>query len=264
MDPAVAVLADLERPDALSDDLLCGDWRILQLRRGHRFSTDDVLTAWTAARLRPQARRLLDLGAGIGSVGLQTLWRMAPDARLWMIEAQEVSHRLARRTVARNGLEGRVVARLADLRDEGALLPEERQGFELVTGSPPYIPLGRGHVSPHTQRAHARMELRGDVGDYCRAAARAMAPGAALALCHSAVDPRPELAIAAAGLQLLWRQDVLFRAGRAPTIALFACAWEGERDDPPPVVVRDRAGRWTEQYLEIRREMGADVDRLRA
>jgi tRNA1Val (adenine37-N6)-methyltransferase len=263
MDPGIAVLADLDRPEALTDDLLCGDWRILQLRRGHRFSTDDVLTAWTAARLRPNALRLLDLGAGIGSVGLQTLWRMGPEARLWMVEVQEVSHRLARRTVAYNGLDARVVARHSDMRASDALLPEERGSFDLVTGSPPYIPLGKGIVSPHPQRAGARMELRGDVYDYCRVAVQAMAPGAALALCHSAVDPRPELAIAAAGLKLLWRQDVYFRAGREPTIALFGCAMEGERLDPEPIVIRDRHGKWTPQYLAIRHEMGAvlrDVD----
>ena len=57
-------------------DLLAGDWGIFQLRGGHRYSTDDLPTAWTAARARPSARRLLDLGSGIGSVGLVTLWRL--------------------------------------------------------------------------------------------------------------------------------------------------------------------------------------------
>lgn len=48
-------------------DILAGAWRIFQLRHGHRFSTDDLLTAWAAVRANPEARRLLDLGAGIGS-----------------------------------------------------------------------------------------------------------------------------------------------------------------------------------------------------
>ena len=55
-------------------DILAGDWRIFQLRAGHRFSADDLLTAWTAVRANPTARQVLDLGAGIGSVGLLALW----------------------------------------------------------------------------------------------------------------------------------------------------------------------------------------------
>ena len=140
MDAGAALLADLDRPEALTDDLLCGDWRILQLRRGHRFSTDDVLTAWTAADLRPDARRLLDLGAGIGSVGLQTLWRMGPQARLWMVEVQEVSHQLARRTVERNGLGDRVVARHSDLRAQDAKSAAFTTGSPLVYRSRQRVP----------------------------------------------------------------------------------------------------------------------------
>src|SRR5215471_17041737 len=59
-------------------DTLAGDWRILQLRTGHRFSADDLLTAWTAVRANPAARQVLDLGACIGSVGLLVLWQPSP------------------------------------------------------------------------------------------------------------------------------------------------------------------------------------------
>lgn len=235
-------------------DLLCGDWRLVQLRRGHRFSTDDVLIAWTAANARPRARLLLDLGAGVGSVGLSVLYRMADDARLVAIEAQEVSHDLCRQTVELNGLGERVELRRGDLRDPDVL--PERGAFDLVTGSPPYIPIGRGLVSGHPQRAGARIELRGDVFDYCRAAAAALAPGGAFCFGHAAGDSRPERAVAGAGLVLTCRQDVRFREGRAPTIALFTCEWEGTRRDLPPVVVRGTDGRWPAGYEAIRAEMG--------
>ena len=29
-------------------DQLTGEWSVFQLKKGHRFSTDDVVTAWTA------------------------------------------------------------------------------------------------------------------------------------------------------------------------------------------------------------------------
>lgn len=244
-----------EQAEPRTVDQLVGDWSIVQLRRGHRFSTDDLVVAWAATRARPAARRYLDLGAGIGSVGLMALWSLPADAQLTMVEVQRISHELARESLALNGLEDRVEARNGDLRDPASV--PERAHFELVTGTPPYIPLGKGVVSPHPQRAGARMELRGDVFDYCQTAARAMAPGAFFVFAHSAVDERPEQAVEAAGLALRWRQDICFREGQAPTIAIFGCEAEGAREDRPPIVVRDAAGEITEQYQQIRREVGA-------
>ena len=39
--------------DELTHDRLAGDWRIWQRKHGHRWSTDDLLFAWLAARTRP-------------------------------------------------------------------------------------------------------------------------------------------------------------------------------------------------------------------
>ena len=236
-------------------DRLAGDWSIIQLRRGHRFSTDDLLTAWLAARVAPGARRLLDIGAGIGSVGLMTLWKMAPEATLTMVEVQALSHGLAVRTVALNGLGHRVTLRCGDLRDP-AMVPEAG-AYDLVTGSPPYIPLGKGVISSHPQRAGARMELHGDVFDYCRTAARAMAPDGWFCFVHAAGDPRPERAVAEAGLSLRARGDVYFRAGRPPTIAIFAASWSGPRDDLDPITVRDQDGAPTPSYLALCRALAS-------
>jgi len=257
-DPADdAAILGLVPGDEITVDRLCGEWWISQLRRGHRFSTDDMLIAYVASGLRPETPLQLDLGAGTGSVGLLTLFRLGPTAQLVMVEAQEVSHRLARRTVAWNGLGGRVRLRHGDLRDPHSVPPEESGSYPLVTGSPPYIPEWAGHISPHTQRAHCRMELRGDVFDYCHTAARALAPEGLFVFAHSAVDVRPEQAIAATGLTLWGRTDVYFRRNRAPTIAVFACGFGGERRDPPPIVVREPTGEWTDEYLHIRQVMGA-------
>src|SRR5690242_15159490 len=89
--------------DATTLDTLAGDWRIFPLRSGHRFSADDLLTAWAAVRATPAAPacvRLLDLGAGVGSVGLLALWKLPPTGHLTMVEVQALSHALACRTVA--------------------------------------------------------------------------------------------------------------------------------------------------------------------
>lgn len=256
-DPADTGLADIH--EAWSLDRLCGDWYIHQLVKGHRFSTDDMVCAFEAARVHPSAERVLDLGAGIGSVGLMTLYRLANEAHLTMVEAQEISHRLACHTIRHNGLEHRIRARLGDLRDPGSLPEEEHGSYPLVTGSPPYIPLGKGVASPHPQRAACRMELRGDVFDYCATAARALAPDGTFSLVHSAVDPRPEQALDAAGLTLRSRRDVYFRRNRAPTIAVWIAGFGGERDDARPLVIREADGAFTQDYVDLRAAMGAPV-----
>jgi len=235
-------------------DRLAGDWKIYQLKGGHRFSTDDLMTAWTAARARPQADSLLDLGCGIGSVGLLTLWKLPPCATLVGVEVQELSLELARRTVAHNGLASRVELVLQDLREF-----RSPRRFPLITGSPPYIPASKGVASPHPQRAGARLELKGDVFDYCRAAALHLAQGGQFCFCHAAADPRPEPAIEAAGLRLLHRHEVVFRPGQPPLIALFTCGWEGQREPDATFRIRGEDGRWTEDYLAMRAEMGTIV-----
>jgi len=243
--------------EPVTRDRLAGDWHIHQLKRGHRFSADDLLTAWVAAEAAPGARRLLDLGAGIGSVGLMTLWRMDPAATLVMVEAQEVSHRLARRTLQDTGLHSRVEPRLGDLRDPASV--PEAGVYDLVTGSPPYVPLGKGHVSPVPQRAGARMELRGTIADYARTAARALTPDGRFVVCFAAADPRGEAALSDAGLHLRRRLDVVFRSGQPPMISVFVAALApGPRTDER-LVIRDAAGRWTEPYLDVRRAMGTVV-----
>src|SRR5262245_51049149 len=64
---------------AADEDLcyLCGDWRIFQKLRGHRWSVDDLATAWfgcESVRDRP-VRAALDLGCGSGSALLMVAWR---------------------------------------------------------------------------------------------------------------------------------------------------------------------------------------------
>ena len=239
-------------------DRICGDWDIVQLTNGHRFSTDDMVTAWTALQSRRKAVRYLDLGAGIGSVGMMTLWGLPASATATFVEAQRLSHELCFQSIERNGLSGRVQLRCADLRAAEAIPVPEEGTYDLVTGSPPYIPSGHGVASPHPQRAACRIELRGDIFDYCRAAARALAPGGVFCFCHAASDERPEAAVVEAGLRVVSKQDVCFRADRDPTIALYTCAFQGSRRDLAALVVRNNDGSWTRAYQNLRSEMDVD------
>lgn len=241
--------------DELTVDALTGGWSIEQRKKGHRHSTDDLLTGWYAVEVAPDARRILDLGAGLGSVGLIALWR-SPAATLVAIEAQEVSFALLERNIARNGLADRVRAIHGDLRE--VRVPET---FDLVTGSPPYWDVTWGVVPADSQKAHARFELRGDVADYARAARAHLAPGGRFVCCFPSVQrARAEAAFVGAELALVRSRDVIPRAGAAPLFTLFACAHASEAPGPaivePAHVVRDAAGVPTATHARARASLG--------
>jgi tRNA1(Val) A37 N6-methylase TrmN6 len=144
-----------------------GPTEIFQRKKGHCHGIDDATTAWYALQKTPPVKKTLDLGSGIGTVGLAVLWALGEGAEVTCVEAQEISYRLLTENVLGNGLNGCVRAIHEDIRD---LDLGER--FPLITGSPPYFPIGTGTLPEDSQKAHARFELRGDVGDYARAAKR--------------------------------------------------------------------------------------------
>lgn len=184
---------------------------------------------------------------------------MGPAATLVGVEAQDVSVALLRKTLATNGLEDRVRIVHGDLRD-----PDVVEGtFDLVTGSPPYVPLGTGVVSENAQRAHCRIEMRGSIYDYCAAAKRWMAPGGRFVYVMAAQDPRTEDAPGEHGLTVVERWDYVFAKRRDPHIATLVCA-HAEEVAPDAVratgrlVIRGPDGEWTEEYQAFRRVMGIE------
>jgi tRNA1Val (adenine37-N6)-methyltransferase len=238
----------IEVPADETLDAISGHFRIFQLRKGHRFSTDDVLTAWYGIAWAPSAARVLDLGSGIGSVGMIAAWRL-PGARFVTVEAQEESVQLARKSAAYNGLQDRYDIRHADFRDEHALAADER--FDLVLASPPYFPRGAGIEGDHAQKVACRFELRGDVGDYARVAAGHLQPGGFFA-CVFPEERREwlESAAGAAAFTVVRRRPVVFRQGDPPLVSLFGMM----RAADLPAVMRNRT--WVEPPLVIRSSDG--------
>jgi tRNA1Val (adenine37-N6)-methyltransferase len=233
--------------DELTSDALTDRVRVLQRRRGHRFSYDDVVTAWVAARAAPAARTHLDLGCGIGSVLLMLADRL-PLQRSLGIEAQAESFALLQQNVAASGFAERIELRLGDLREL------QLDAFELVTGTPPYKPPGSATPSPDAQRAYARVELRGGVEQYLAAAARALAPAGVCVLCmETAGLRRVQLGAAAAGLAIAAQLEVIPRLGRAPLFSVFTLQLTAAGAcQHTQLVLRDAAGERTEQARALR------------
>lgn len=244
--------------DELTSDAITASFRLTQRRRGHRFSVDDLATAWEAARVAaPDTGTFLDLGCGIGSVLLMTAWRF-PSARGFGIEAQDISIALARRNVDDNGLADRVQLFHGDLREVTRDWAHER--CALVTGTPPYLPVGTASASPDPQRAACRIELRGGVEDYLASAARVVTADGLVVVCADGRAPERVLRGAeAAALVPVRRLDVVPREGRAPLFSVWTCAPTSRGALAHEVLVmRDAQGERTAASLSMRRAFGLD------
>jgi len=258
--PGPRVPADVDLEEGESLDYISGHYRIFQYIKGHRYSTDDVITGWYGSQWAPRVEKAADIGSGIGSVALVAAWRL-PGARFWTVEAQEQSVRLARKSIRYNGLESRFTIRQGDLRDPDIL--KDVAPFDLVTGSPPYFPPGTATEAVHSQAVPARIEIRGDVSDYAAAAARILAPGGLFAF----VFPYLRLddvdrALAESGLVLLRRRDIIFKEGEPPLISLFG-AMRAEDLAPrqplvveSPLTIRRRDGKIDREYAGVRISFG--------
>jgi len=255
----------LTPPDVPADetlDAISGYFRVFQLRDGHRFSTDDVLTAWYGTSWAPSATTVLDLGSGIGSVGMIAAWRL-PGARFVTIEAQEESVRLARKSAVYNGLESRYEIRCADFRDAAVLADDER--FDLVLGSPPYFPIGVGVEGEHPQAVACRFEVRGNIADYSRTAAGHLAAGGVFA-CVFPEEQRSRVEAAARDdhLAIVRRRPVVFKEGEPPLIGLFLMMRALDLPEPvrartwiePPLVIRTADGRVSDEYAAVKLAVG--------
>lgn len=245
--------------DPLTDDAITSRFRVWQRVRGHRYSLDDVVVAWEAARARPDARSAIDLGTGIGSV-LHMLAHALPDARLAAVEAQAISFALLEKNLARNALRERVAIHHGDLRDVSSYAHLGRD-FDLVTGTPPYFPEGTCTPPPDSQRAHARVELRGGVEDYLAAAAALVAEDGLVVVCADAQRPDRVLAGAArAGLSARTRRDVVPRAGKNALVGVWTLSRApGELSRLPDLIARDAAGARTAVQHELRGFFGLAI-----
>ncbi|MEM6957056.1 MAG: methyltransferase [Myxococcota bacterium] len=240
--------------DPLTDDPLTDRVQLLQRRRGHRYSLDDVITAREGLRAVPTPRRYLDLGCGIGSVLLMVWDRAEPHpVECAAIEAQAISAGLARRNIERAGAHVRFVE--GDLRDEAA---RERLGgpFELITGTPPYAPPGTATPSPDSQRAYARIEYRGGIEAYAAAAAARLAPDGRFVVCASCAEDRAHAAAGAAGLAIVRTLRVVPRAGRDVLFFVWTMARGANQRARAEFIARDEGGERTADYVALRRFFG--------
>lgn len=170
------------------DAFLGGRLMLLQPAAGYRAGLDAVVLAATVQGTLHTGARVLDLGAGVGTVGLCVAARH-PGVTVTLFEREPVLARLAARNIERNGFAGRVQLIEGDLEASAAEL--ERAGlapdsFDCVMANPPFHIEGRGKSPPDALRAAAHVMAAGGIERWTRVMARVTRPGGGVAMIHRA------------------------------------------------------------------------------
>jgi tRNA1(Val) A37 N6-methylase TrmN6 len=177
--------------DLTDDSFLGGAVRLLQPKAGYRAGLDAVLLAAAAPVAAGARARVLDAGAGVGTVGLCLAHRIG-DAEVTLVEREEELAALARRNATRNGLARRVRVVIADIARGGALahgraahteLPPS--AFDHVLANPPYRTEGTGTAAAG-RKAAAYQFASGDLERWVAFLATVARHDASLTMIHEA------------------------------------------------------------------------------
>ncbi len=151
-------------PDETLDGALGNTIRLVQPRKGYRFSVDAVLLARFGSEV--PVDKALDLACGCGVVGLALL-ALGGARGVVGVDLSTAMVDRAKRSARASGLSDRARFTMADLRDPRSL-PAGR--FPLVVANPPYRPVGQGRTSPDPEVAAACHEVTCGLADVVRAA----------------------------------------------------------------------------------------------
>jgi len=238
----------LRRDDETLDAFHHGRVRVLQKKKGYRFSVDAPLLA---DFVRTQAGdEALEIGAGSGIISL--LLGARPFRRVTALEIQPELADLARRNVALNGLESRIEVVEADFRTY-----EPGRTFDLVFSNPPWIRKSTGFLSVSAEKSAAKHELHGGIEEVMDRTAAWLAPGGRASFVYPE-KRRADFARAADArdFYVIRFRHVLPRAGEPPNLFLVELglvAGEGSgpeigRAEPeimPPLVLFGPDGKYT-------------------
>ncbi len=168
-------LADDERLDRVNENIV-----LIQKKNGLTFGTDAYLLA---AFVRPDKNALcVDLGSGTGIIPLLLLKRNKV-ARVIGIEVQTPFVNVMERNAAINHLGKDMIPLCLDVKDVTQVRLGKTLGMEqgvcadVVVSNPPYMRVGNGRRNEADAKYIARHEVRGDIEDFCAAAARVLKSG---------------------------------------------------------------------------------------
>jgi len=168
-----------ERPDESIDDFMDGRLKIIQSKRGYRFSIDAILLS-EFVTIKPEDI-VADLGTGCGIIPL-ILLLTKPVGYVFGLEIQADLADQAARNAVLNGFDHKMGVILGDIKYP----PLAPSSADVVICNPPYRKKNNGRINPDSQRAIARHELLASLSDILDAARRLLRAHGRLAMIYPA------------------------------------------------------------------------------
>ncbi|MGQ3302168.1 tRNA1(Val) (adenine(37)-N6)-methyltransferase [Reyranella sp.] len=222
-----------------------GRVKLLQPRRGYRIAVDAVLLA--AAVDAKAGESVLDLGAGVGAVGLCIAARV-PDCDITGIELQPALAALAEENAVLNDAADHVRTLVHDLAQP---LPPGLGPFDHLATNPPYLPAAVADPSPDRSKALATVESSANLARWLTVATSALKPAGTLLVIHRS-DRLEEIV----GIldRLGWGDVTVKRLPPAARVLVRArAAGELRRQDAEPLVLHRPGGGYTDEAEAILR-----------
>ena len=160
-------LYENERIDYVNDSL-----SLIQKTEGLTFGTDALLLA---GYISGKYETAVELGGGSGIISMLLLTRSKVN-KCTAVEVQAEYAELIKRNAALNGLESKLFAAAADIRDF-----KTETEVELVFTNPPYMKATSGKANMLSAKNIARHEICGDIYDFMKEGARLLKFGGTLA-----------------------------------------------------------------------------------
>ncbi len=223
--------------------LLGGRVVVFQPAKGYRTAIDAVLLA--AAVPAQMGESALELGTGVGAAAFALAARVE-GVHVTALEREAAFAELAKKGVAANGFEGRVVVIPGDVLAPPKIVADG--GFDHVFLNPPYVAAGTSRPSPDPLKRAATVEGEARFEDWLKCAAMACKAGGTVTVIHLA-QRVPEIVGGMAALGF-GAQEVLMlapKAGGKPKRAIIrgrlgATAGVTEH---PPLVLHEANGDYT-------------------
>lgn len=241
--------ARLVENDETLDDLIIGGLRLIQPRKGYRFSIDAVLLAHFATL--DKVNQAVDLGCGNGVIALLLAAR-SPGLKITGIEIQEQMAERAQRSIEYNHLQQRVQVMEGDFcHIDKHLSPGSA---ELVLSNPPFWCKGQGRISQNREEAIARHEIAMSLDDVIQAAYYLLSPGGSFCLIHRA-ERLTDIVNGCMAHRLLpvrLRAVHSFQEQEAQLILIEAQKRErGPFKLLPPLIIYKQAGAYSEEVMNL-------------
>ena len=176
-----------EQPETCSvteDVFLGGQLRVRQPARGYRAGLDAVLLAATVPATT--TGRILDVGAGVGTVGLCVAARL-PATHVTLVEREPVLAELARENISANGLADRMTiisADIAAISADTAARGLSDASFSQVLANPPYHDQSSGSLAADPLKATSHAMADDALETWVRFLARMAQPGGRAIMIH--------------------------------------------------------------------------------